>query len=64
MSEQTSLFPELKQDNPLPEYTEKQAKADAANLLQTLLEAGFVNVHKEDISDEHLKKLITKLQED
>lgn len=64
MSEQTSLFPHLKTDNQPKVITEKDARQEAAMLLETLLHQGFVNVHQEDISDEHLKNLIKNLKEE
>lgn len=62
MSEQTSLFPNLKQDEPYTPVSEEQAKLKTAELLQTLLEQGFVNVKEEDISKTHLEDLIQNLK--
>lgn len=64
MEKQLSLFPNLETDSQPKIVNEKEAKAEAANLLQVLLEQGFVNVHKEDISDEHLRTLIKTLKEE
>lgn len=64
METQPPLFPNLPKDHNPKEITEQDAKLEAANHLETLLAQGFVNVHEEDISDEHLKNLITKLREE
>lgn len=63
METQQALFPNLKKDGEPKIVTEADAKEEAAKLLTTLLEAGFVNVKNEDVSDEHLKDLIKTLRE-
>jgi hypothetical protein len=62
MSEQTSLFPNLKEDNSYEPVTEEQAKQKTAELLQVLMDQGFVNVKEEDISKKHLEDLIQNLK--
>ena len=62
--QQLSLFPHLKQDGEPKVITESDAKNEAVKLLETLLEAGYVNVHQEDISDNYLKDLIKTLKEE
>jgi hypothetical protein len=54
---QLSLFPDLKEE-PYVAMTEEEAKKKTADLLETLLDQGFVNVKEEDVSDTHLKDLI------
>ena len=62
--QQLSLFPHLATDGEPKVITESDAKNEAARLLETLLEAGYVNVHQEDISENHLKNLIKTLKDD
>lgn len=63
MENQQALFPSLKKDGEPKILTEAHAKEEAAQLLETLLAAGFVNVKNEDVSDEHLKDLIKTLRD-
>ena len=62
MENQLPLFPNLPKDNIPKEFSEQDAKLEAAKHLETLLAQGFVNVEQEDISNEYLKNLITKLR--
>jgi hypothetical protein len=63
MEKQIELPINLKTDGVSKKVSEKDAKEEAANLLEELLKNGYVNVHKEDISDQHLKNLITTLRD-
>jgi hypothetical protein len=56
------LFPNLKEDNSYEPVTEEQAKQKTAELLQVLMDQGFVNVKEEDISKKHLEDLIQNLK--
>lgn len=60
--QQLSLFPHLRTDGEPKVITESDAKNEAARLLETLLEAGYVNVHQADVSENHLKDLIKSLK--
>jgi len=62
MSEQMSLFPDLKRDGEPKPLSEEEAKLQTADLLETLLKQGFVNVSQGDASPEHLEKLIHTLR--
>lgn len=59
---QLQLFPELKADGIYKAPTEKEAKQQTADLLETLLKQGFVNVKEENVSEDHLKDLINTLR--
>lgn len=58
---QLELFPNLERTATTP-VTEDHAKQEAARLLETLLQQGFVNVKEGDVSEEHLKSLIESLR--
>lgn len=61
---QLPMFPELKADFAYKAITEQEAKQQTADLLETLLNQGFVNVKEEDVSEDHLKDLINTLRKE
>ena len=61
---QLPRFPELKADFAYKAITEQEAKQQTADLLETLLNQGFVNVKEEDVSEDHLKDLINTLRKE
>lgn len=60
---QLQLFPDLKEESYVS-MTKEKAKSKIADLLETLLQQGFVNLKEENVSDNNLKDLIYTLRKD
>lgn len=60
---QLQLFPDLKEESYVS-MTKEEAKSKIADLLETLLQQGFVNLKEENVSDNNLKDLIYTLRKD